>query len=47
MQHTGKAVVFENIEDYKHKIDDPDLEVDEDKHTGVKKCGAERLSRHA
>jgi len=28
MQHTGKAVVFENIEDYKTRIDDPDLEVD-------------------
>ncbi|WP_188748234.1 IlvD/Edd family dehydratase [Parapedobacter defluvii] len=29
MQHTGRAVVFEDIEDYKHKIDDPDLDVDE------------------
>lgn len=29
MQHTGKAVVFEDIEDYKLRIDDPDLEVDE------------------
>jgi dihydroxy-acid dehydratase len=29
MQHTGKAVVFEDIDDYKAKIDDPDLEVDE------------------
>jgi L-arabonate dehydrase len=28
MQHTGKAVVFENIEDYKAKIDDPELDVD-------------------
>jgi L-arabonate dehydrase len=28
MQHTGKAVVFENIEDYKAKIDDPNLDVD-------------------
>jgi dihydroxy-acid dehydratase len=28
MQHTGKAVVFENIEDYKARIDDPDLEVE-------------------
>src|SRR5690606_289054 len=28
MQHTGKAVVFKNIEDYKARIDDPDLEVD-------------------
>ena len=30
MQHTGKAVVFKNIEDYKARIDDPDLEVDAD-----------------
>jgi dihydroxy-acid dehydratase len=29
LQHTGKAVVFENIEDYHQRIDDPDLEVDE------------------
>jgi L-arabonate dehydrase len=29
MQHTGKAVVFENIEDYKARIDDPELDVDE------------------
>ncbi|MHA4895928.1 IlvD/Edd family dehydratase [Pedobacter sp. PWIIR3] len=29
LKHTGKAVVFENIEDYKLKIDDPDLEVEE------------------
>jgi L-arabonate dehydrase len=26
--HTGKAVVFEDIEDYKQRIDDPDLPVD-------------------
>jgi len=29
MQHTGRAIVFEDIEAYKHKIDDPDLDVDE------------------
>lgn len=29
MKHSGKAVVFEDINDYKNKIDDPDLEVDE------------------
>ncbi len=29
MKHTGQAVVFENIEDYKERIDDPELEVDE------------------
>jgi L-arabonate dehydrase len=29
LKHKGKAVVFESIEDYKARIDDPDLEVDE------------------
>ncbi|MDG1573335.1 dihydroxy-acid dehydratase [Robiginitalea sp. M366] len=28
MKHRGKAVVFEDIDDYKARIDDPDLEVD-------------------
>jgi dihydroxy-acid dehydratase len=28
LQHTGKAVVFENIDDYKVRIDDPLLDVD-------------------
>jgi dihydroxy-acid dehydratase len=29
MKHQGKAVVFEDIDDYKARIDDPDLEIDE------------------
>lgn len=29
MKHTGKAVVFEDIDDYKKRIDSPDLEIDE------------------
>lgn len=29
MKHKGKAVVFKSIEDYKAKIDDPNLDVDE------------------
>jgi dihydroxy-acid dehydratase len=29
MQHRGRAVVFESIEDYHARIDDPDLDVDE------------------
>lgn len=29
MQHKGKAVVFETIEDYHQRIDDPALEIDE------------------
>lgn len=29
MKHTGRAVVFENIEDYHARIDEPDLDIDE------------------
>jgi dihydroxy-acid dehydratase len=29
LTHRGRAVVFEDIEDYKARIDDPDLDVDE------------------
>ena len=29
MQHTGRAVVFESIEDYNARIDDPELDIDE------------------
>ena len=29
MKHKGRAVVFESIEDYHAKIDDPDLDIDE------------------
>ncbi|MBX2953710.1 MAG: dihydroxy-acid dehydratase [Leadbetterella sp.] len=29
MNHTGRAVVFESIEDYHARIDDPDLDIDE------------------
>jgi L-arabonate dehydrase len=29
MQHRGRAVVFEDIEDYHSRIDDPDLDIDE------------------
>ena len=29
MQHTGRAVVFESIEDYHARIDDPTLDIDE------------------
>lgn len=39
MKHTGKAVVFENIEDYKAKIDDPDLDVDENSVLVLKNVG--------
>ena len=29
MKHTGRAVVFESIEDYHARIDDPNLDIDE------------------
>ena len=38
-QHTGKAVVFENIEDYKLRIDDPELPVDENSILVLKNVG--------
>ena len=39
MKHTGKAVVFENIEDYHERIDDPDLDVDENSVLVLKNVG--------
>jgi L-arabonate dehydrase len=39
MQHTGKAVVFEDIDDYKKRIDDPALEVDENSVLVLKNVG--------
>ena len=39
MQHTGKAVVFEDIEDYKNRIDDPDLPADENSVLVLKNVG--------
>jgi dihydroxy-acid dehydratase len=39
MTHTGKAVVFEDIEDYKERIDDPNLDVDETSVLVLKNVG--------
>jgi len=39
MQHTGKAVVFENIEDYHARVDDPSLDVDETSVMVLKNVG--------
>lgn len=39
LEHTGKAVVFETIDDYKARIDDPDLEVDENSILVLKNVG--------
>lgn len=39
MKHRGKAVVFEDIDDYKKRIDDPALEVDENSILVLKMVG--------
>ncbi|MBX3239206.1 MAG: dihydroxy-acid dehydratase [Chitinophagaceae bacterium] len=39
MKHTGRAVVFEDIEDYKNRIDDPDLDIDENSVMVLKNVG--------
>src|SRR5260370_35594518 len=39
MRHRGRAVVFEDIEHYKQRIDSPDMEVDENCILVLKNCG--------
>jgi L-arabonate dehydrase len=39
MQHRGRAVVFEDFDDYKARIADPDLDVDESCVLVMKNCG--------
>ena len=39
MQHRGRAVVFDNVEDYHDRIDDPALEVDADSVLVMKNVG--------
>jgi dihydroxy-acid dehydratase len=39
MRHSGRAVVFENIEHYHARIDDPSLDVDETSVLVLKNCG--------
>ena len=39
MKHRGRAVVFETIEDYHARIDNPDLEIDEDSIMVLKNVG--------
>ena len=38
-RHRGRAVVFETIEDFKARIDDPELDVDENSILVLKGCG--------
>ena len=39
MKHRGKAVVFDSLEHYKKRIDEPDLEIDEHSVMVLKNCG--------
>ncbi|WP_296001083.1 L-arabinonate dehydratase [Rugamonas sp.] len=39
MQHRGKAVVFNNIEHYKARVDDPELDIDADSIMVLQNCG--------
>jgi dihydroxy-acid dehydratase len=39
MKHTGRAVVFQNIEDYQARVDDPTLDIDETCVMVLKNCG--------
>ena len=39
MQHRGRAVVFEDIDDLKARIDDPDLDVEPEDVMVLKNCG--------
>src|SRR6201996_1866852 len=39
MMHTGKAIVFEDIDDYKARVDDPGLDVDESSVMVLKNVG--------
>jgi L-arabonate dehydrase len=39
MQHRGRAVVFEDIDDYKARVDDPDLDVESEDILVLKNCG--------
>ena len=39
MQHTGRAVVFESVEEFHAKIHDPNLDVDENCILVLKNCG--------
>jgi len=39
MKHRGRAVVFEDIEDFHKRIDDPKLEIDRGSVMVLKNCG--------
>ena len=39
LEHRGRAVVFDSIEDFRARIDDPDLDIDEDSVMVLRGCG--------
>ena len=39
LRHRGRAVVFDSIEDFRHRIDDPDLDADADSVLVLRGCG--------
>src|SRR5215468_7896810 len=39
LQHRGRAVVFDSIEDFRARLDDPDLDVDADSVLVLRGCG--------
>jgi dihydroxy-acid dehydratase len=39
LRHRGPAVVFDSVEDLRHRIDDPDLDVDESSVLVLRGCG--------
>ncbi len=39
LQHRGPAVVFDSVEDVHHRLDDPDLDVDENSVLVLRGCG--------
>jgi len=39
LRHRGRAVVFDSIEDFRARIDDPELDVDEDSVLVLRGCG--------
>lgn len=39
LEHRGRAVVFDSIEDFRARIDDPELDIDEDSVMVLRGCG--------
>ena len=46
LKHKGRAVVFENIEDFHSRIDDPKLDIDENCVMVLKNCGPKGYPGH-